>query len=253
MVTKANKRALVHRRVHMDYVGIKLFDAQGLVRRRIAHSGAVYLHVAGHAPHRSSHYPAQGLRSRCGAPGLDPRSHAGKALMNALDNYPREEMFQISEDELFEFATVISTLPDRPRVRVLPRIDRFDNFVSVLVYLPRDRFDSIDPRAHRRASCRAVMTDGFRPLPPISPRANWRGCIIIIGRNGGVTPRPDREDLEAEIAEITRSFADRLLSAAPESGRDRRLRRRLFGRLPACPFPYRRADRHRDLQDHQRC
>ena len=31
MVTKANRRALVHRRVHMYYVGVKTYDAQGTI------------------------------------------------------------------------------------------------------------------------------------------------------------------------------------------------------------------------------
>ena len=76
--------------------------------------------------------------------------------MSALDTYPRDELFQIGEDQLFEFATLIAALADRPRVRVLPRIDRFDNFVSILVFVPRDRYDS-DVRARdRRLSRRGL-------------------------------------------------------------------------------------------------
>ena len=59
-----------------------------------------------------------------------------------LETYPRDELFQIDEDMLYQFAFAILQLDERPRVRVLPRRDRFDRFVSVLVYVPRDRYDS---------------------------------------------------------------------------------------------------------------
>ena len=59
-----------------------------------------------------------------------------------LETYPRDELFQIDEDTLYRFALDILQLDERPRVRVLPRRDRFDRFVSILVYVPRDRYDS---------------------------------------------------------------------------------------------------------------
>src|SRR6202012_4950665 len=74
--------------------------------------------------------------------GFDPSSHSGKALVNVLESYPRDELFQIDEDTLYEFAMAILGLDERPRVRVLARRDRFDRFVSVLVYVPRERYDS---------------------------------------------------------------------------------------------------------------
>ena len=74
--------------------------------------------------------------------GFDPPSHSGKALLNILENYPRTELFQAETDALFESAMAILQLEERPRVRALPRRDRFDRFVSVLVFVPRDRYTS---------------------------------------------------------------------------------------------------------------
>ncbi|WP_116652493.1 NAD-glutamate dehydrogenase [Pelagibacterium sediminicola] len=214
MVTKANRRASVHRRVHMDYIGIKLFGPGGKVRGELRILG-LFTSLSFATPHADVPIIRRKLVDAMKSSGLDPRSHAGKALMNALDNYPREEMFQISAGELLEFATVISTLPDRPRVRVLPRIDRFDNFVSILVYLPRDRFDTqvrekIGLHLARRYEGRVSA------FAPDFPEGELARIHFIIGRNGGPTPRPGREALEDEINEISRSFADRLVSAAPD-------------------------------------
>ena len=33
--------------------------------------------------------------------GFDPSSYAGRALLNVLENYPRDELFQIDEDTLY--------------------------------------------------------------------------------------------------------------------------------------------------------
>eukprot|EP00873_Tetraselmis_striata_P031839 jgi/Tetstr1/452103/TSEL_039139.t1 len=216
MVTKANRRSLVHRRVHMDYVGIKTFDADGTITGELRILG-LFTSASLATPVSEVPLVRRKIAGVMARSGFDPRSHAGKALMNALDNYPRDELFQISEDELFEFANVIATLPDRPRVRVLPRIDRFDNFVSVLVYLPRDRFDS-NVRA-RIGDHLASRYDGrVSAFAPDFPEGDLARVHFIIGRNGGPTPRPDREALESEISELTRTFADRLLSAAPRPG-----------------------------------
>ena len=59
-----------------------------------------------------------------------------------LETYPRDELFQIDEDTLYQFALAVLQLDERPRVRVLPRRDRFDRFVSILVYVPRERYGS---------------------------------------------------------------------------------------------------------------
>ncbi|MCB1492915.1 MAG: NAD-glutamate dehydrogenase, partial [Rhodobiaceae bacterium] len=76
------------------------------------------------------------------ATGVDPESHSGKALLNVLENYPRDELFQIDEKLLAEFAVAVAQLEERPRIRVLARPDKFNRFVSVLVFVPRDRFNT---------------------------------------------------------------------------------------------------------------
>ena len=75
--------------------------------------------------------------------GFDPADHSGKALINVLESYPRDELFQIAVPTLRKHAEAILGLTERPRVRVLVRVDQFDRFVSVLVFVPRDRYDSI--------------------------------------------------------------------------------------------------------------
>ncbi|MCP6330156.1 NAD-glutamate dehydrogenase, partial [Klebsiella pneumoniae] len=74
--------------------------------------------------------------------GFDPNSHSGRILQNTLEAYPRDDLFQIETDLLIRFIEQIMELSDRPRVRVLARIDRFDRFVSAIIFVPREEYNS---------------------------------------------------------------------------------------------------------------
>jgi glutamate dehydrogenase len=224
LVNKANVRTRVHRRAYMDYVGVKTFGAGGAVTGEVRLVG-LFTTAAAKAPNTEVPLVRRKLEAVLARSGARRDGHAGKALIEALDTYPRDELFQIETDALLEFATVIAALPDRPRVRVLPRIDRFDNFVSVLLYMPRDRYNS-----EVRARIGDYLADRYggrvSAYYPSFPEGDLVRVHFIIGRNGGPTPRPDRDDLERDITDLTKSFGDRLLDAAPD---------------PAAIIPYRDA------------
>jgi len=214
MVSKANIRSRVHRRSHMDYVGIKLFDNKGAVTGEVRIIG---LFTSASAAIPNAEVPL--LRRKIAAvlehSGTTPDSHAGKALLEALASYPRDELFQIDTDELMEFAGAIASLPDRPRVRVLPRIDRFDNFVSILLFMPRERYNS-EARAKIGDYLARRYEGRLSAYYPNFGEGDLVRVHFIVGRNGGPTPRPDREDLERDVAALTRDFGDRLLDAATD-------------------------------------
>jgi glutamate dehydrogenase len=216
LVNKANVRSRVHRRAYMDYVGVKTFGPDGAVNGEVRIVG-LFTTAAAKAPNAEVPLIRRKLETVLARSGASRDGHAGKALVEALDSYPRDELFQIDADELLEFATVIAALPDRPRVRVLPRIDRFDNFVSVLLYMPRDRYNS-DVRARIGEYLAERYGGRVSAYYPNFPEGDLVRVHFIIGRNGGPTPRPDRDDLERDIASLTRSFGDRVVDAAPNPG-----------------------------------
>ncbi|MDF2980245.1 MAG: NAD-specific glutamate dehydrogenase, large form [Devosia sp.] len=215
MVSKANIRSRVHRRAYMDYVGVKLYDREGATSGELRILG-LFTSMSLAAPNTDVPLIRKKITEVLREAGQDPQSHAGKALMNALDTFPRDELFQISEPQLYEFATIIASLVDRPRVRVLSRIDRFDNFVSVLVFVPRDRYDS-DVRAVIGSYLAQVYEGRVSAFYPSFPEGELVRVHFIIGRNGGVTPTPSRDELEAGVAERIRTFGDRLVAAAQDS------------------------------------
>jgi len=214
LVTKANVRARVHRRAHMDYVAVKRYDEDGSVRGELRIVG-LFTAQAQATPHTDVPLIRRKIAEVMRQSGLDPLGHAGRALLSALDSHPRDEMFQIDTATLGEFAEAIAALYDRPRVRVLPRIDRFDNFVSVLVFVPRDRYDG-DVRARITRYLAEVYDGRVSAYYPHFPEGDLVRLHVIIGRVGGATPRPSREDLEARVEALTQGFSDLLQAAAPD-------------------------------------
>lgn len=211
IVTKSAVRSKVHRRVHMDYIGIKQFDASGRLKGEFRVVGlftsTVYTRSTRTIPHLRRKVDAVIRRA-----GFDPDSHSGKALANVLDTYSRDELFQIDEETLYQFAMLILQLDERPRVRVLSRFDRFDRFVSVFVFVPRDRYNS-----SVRIAIGEYLADVYQGRVsahyPFFPEGPLVRVHFIIGRDKGECPRPDRATLEETVSDIIRTWTDGLFDA----------------------------------------
>ena len=208
IITKANIRSLVHRRVHLDYIGIKRFDGKG---RLIGEFRITGLFTSSAYTRRASVIPylRRKIDQVVSRAAFNASSHSGKALVNVLETYPRDELFQIDVDLLYQFAHEILQLDIRPRVRVLPRRDRFDRFVSVLVFVPRERYDSETREKIGRYLAEAYQgrVSAFYPMFLDGPLTRVH---FIIGRDEGVTPNPAQEELERSVERIVRDWSDRL-------------------------------------------
>jgi glutamate dehydrogenase len=206
IVTKSNQRSYVHRRVHMDYIGVKLFDAKG---EFAGEHNFVGLFTSGAYSRRPSDIPllrrkVEHVREEA---ALEPNSHDGKALAHILDTFPRDELFQIGEDDLFATVMGILRLGERPKVRVFARFDRFDRFVSALVYVPRDRYDT-----EVREKIHEILAKTFDGRPsaatPTIDDSMLARVHYIVGRNQGPRPQVDIRALEADIRAAIRTWED---------------------------------------------
>ncbi len=206
LITKSNERSLVHRRVNMDYVGVRLFDGKG---RLTGERRFVGLFTSGAYNRRPADIPL--LRLKAGRvlarAGLAPDSHDGKALAHILDTYPRDEMFQVSEDELFATALGILHLGERPKVRAFLRFDHFDRFVSALVYLPRDRYTTEARERIHDILARAFHGHKTAAMPALDNSLLAR-IQYIVGRDEGPRPHVDVQALEADIRAAVRTWED---------------------------------------------
>ncbi|MFD7875926.1 NAD-glutamate dehydrogenase [Streptomyces sp. NPDC059766] len=139
VLTKANSRSTVHRPSYLDYVGVKKFDADGNVvgeRRFLGlFSSAAYTESVTRVPVIRRKVDEVLQRA-----GFSPNSHDGRDLLQILETYPRDELFQTPVDELQSIVTSVLYLQERRRLRLYLRQDEYGRYYSALVYLPRDRY-----------------------------------------------------------------------------------------------------------------
>ena len=214
-ITKANVRGRVHRRVYMDFIAVKRFSPQGKLIGEFRIIG-LFTSTAYTRSTRAIPYLRRKVDRVITRAGFASEGHSGKALANVLETYPRDELFQVDDDQLYEFAQAVLHLDERPRVRVLARRDRFDRFVSVLVFVPRDRYDST-AQAHIGAYLAEVFKGRQSAFYPYFPEGPFVRVHYIIGRTADDAPSPSRSELEATVNEIIRTWADKLAAALLES------------------------------------
>jgi glutamate dehydrogenase len=238
-VTKAAMRSRVHRRVTMDYVGVKQFHPDGRLAGEIRIIG-LFTSTAYTRSTRSIPYLRRKVDTVVSRAGFDPEGHSGKALVNVLETYPRDELFQIDGDMLYGFALAILQLDERPRVRVLPRRDRFDRFVSIFVFVPRDRYDS-DARKAIGEYLAAAYNGHVSAFHPFFPEGPLVRVHFIIGRRDGARPDPDRASLEAAVGAIVRTWIDGFAEALSAVHAPSKARALLTGYREAFSEGYREA------------
>jgi glutamate dehydrogenase len=208
IVTKANVKSRVHRRAYLDYIGVKLFSRDGLLEGELRIAGLftadAYTGTTRDVPYLRHKVAQVVARAR-----FDPASYSGRALLYVLEDYPRDELFQVDVETLYRFCLEILKLTERPRLRVLARLDAFDRFVSVLVYIPKDRYDT---EVRRRVGDFLARTfDGHVSAAyPAYPEGPLSRTHFIIGHHEGNIPVVDRETLEAGVRAIVRTWRDAL-------------------------------------------
>src|SRR6266436_1756092 len=158
LVTKANFQSTVHRPGYVDYIGIKHFGPTGRLigERRFLGlwTSAAYSTNPRDIP-MVRHKVAQIAQHFA----LAPDSHDGKAMQHILESFPRDELFQASVPDLIKVVTGIFGLQERPRVRLLLRRDAFRRFYSCLVFVPREKYNTVVRQRIER-----VVGDAFNAI-----------------------------------------------------------------------------------------
>ncbi|HUF44679.1 MAG TPA: NAD-glutamate dehydrogenase domain-containing protein, partial [Aestuariivirgaceae bacterium] len=215
IITKSDAASTVHRRATMDYIGIKQFDLEGELIGELRMVGLFTSTAYTRSP-RETPVIRRKISNVVADSGFSPTSHSGKGLLHVLENFPRDELFQIEAETLGDIARGILRLEERPRIRLFVRRDKFDRFVSTFVFLPRDRFNT-DIRikvGDRLAEAFGGQVTGFAPS---FGETTLVRVHYMIARHEGARPKPDLAKLEGDIAEIVRSWDERLAEAIAAS------------------------------------
>ncbi|WP_052848393.1 NAD-glutamate dehydrogenase [Streptomyces avicenniae] len=237
ILTKANSRATVHRRSYLDYVGVKKFDAEGRVvgeRRFLGlFSAAAYTESVRRIPVVRQHV-AEVLT----AAGFGADSHSGRDLLQILETYPRDELFQTPVETLRSIATAVLHLRERRRLRLFLRRDEYGRYYSALVYLPRDRYTT-----SVRLRLTDILTEELSGTTVDFSVWNTESVLSRLhfvlrvepGTELPVLSDADTDRIEARLAEASRSWADAFTEALlAECGEERAAE---LGRRFAHAFP----------------
>ena len=215
VLSRADMRSTVHRPSHLDYIGIRQFGPNGKVRAVRRFLG-LYTSTAYNRVPRDIPLLRRKGADVLGRAGYPRNSHAAKALQNIVDTFPRELLFQIPADELFETSMGILHLQERQRLRLFVHPDRFGRFYSCIVFVPRERFST-----QSRLVIQGILEETFGGTDTeftvhLSESVLARLYFVIRVDPKGA-PSYDIVELERRLRTVSRTWADDLHDALLES------------------------------------
>jgi glutamate dehydrogenase len=234
-VNKAQARSTVHRRAFYDIIGVKHFNAQGKFAGL-----RIFLGLFTSMAYSRNAQDVPWLRLKVGRvidrSGIDPRSHNGKALIHILNTYPRDDLFQIDEDQLYAITRGILMLAERQRTALFIWRDSFNRFFSAIIYTPRDNYDTALRQKFLtilEAGLQAKVsnfTTAFTENPMV------RLQVTLDREPGSPAEIADLAQLERQLIDAARGWDDRFADAVMALSGDeagRRLRERYSTAFPA--------------------
>lgn len=211
ILTKTAARATVHRSTYMDYIGVLRYDAAGNAVGEYRFIGLLTTSAYNRRPWE---IPVVRLKYEkvMQASGLNLDGHSGKALRQILETMPREELFQATPDQLLQVSVSILSLQERFRPKLFIRKDPYGRFYSVLIYLPKDRFNTEIRTRIEDMLMAALHGDRIDKAIKIgdSPLAQLH---LLIRHQHAKPSEYDLESLEAELAQIIRNWKDEFRDA----------------------------------------
>ena len=211
VLTKANSRATVHRSSYLDYVGVKAFDGDQVVGERRflgLFTSAAYTESVRRVPIVDTTVDAVLAEA-----GLSPSSHSGKDLLAILETYPRDELFQTDPSEVYRTAMAVLHLQERRRTRLFLRTDDYGRFVSALVYLPRDRYNTSVRLRMQEILSEAFDAESVDFTTRVSESVLARLHFVLRPPKGADIPQVDVKALETRLVEATRTWEEDLADA----------------------------------------
>ena len=211
MVTKSNHRSTIHRPAHMDAIGVKRFDKRGRVVGLRLYVG-LFTSIAYHRSPRDIPLLRRRMQVALDRAGFPAGSHDSKSLANVLETFPRDELFQIDDDTLFDTAMGIMHLQDRQQTALFTRHDKLGRYVSCLVYVPRDRYTTELRRRIQEILAEELQGRIAAFFTQLGESLLARCHIIVPMLSGGI-PKYDQAQIEARLLEASRSWSDQVQDA----------------------------------------
>lgn len=206
-ITKADSRSTVHHRGYLDFVGVTMHDDAGEAVEEHQFFG-LFSSAAYNVNLSRIPVLRRKVEQVLRASDLTRDSHSGKAMVDILETYPRDELFQASVAELVPVAVAALQLRERHQLRFFVRREANGRYSSCLVYLPRDRYTT---QVRERMQVILMQTLGAARIDyttRVSESALARVHFVVRAPEGEALQDFDEEALEKELTLAARSWTD---------------------------------------------
>lgn len=211
-ITKANSRSTVARNDYLDYIGVRRFDMSGRVIGEYVILG-LFTRQAYSLPAIETPLVRERIAMVRRRLGYHPGSYSDKALLGALEDYPRLELLQASVNELTETFSGIMGLEERRKTRLFLRADRFNRFITAVVYLPRDHYNTDVRYRIERVFRQEFDLSAIDYEVYLSSSSLARLFFRIRLTNPNDVPTTDHQALEKQMQQVTRSWVESTAAA----------------------------------------
>lgn len=210
-IAKADQRSHVHRFTWLDDIKILSPDKKQCLRLLGLFTSSAYNHSIFRVPYIKD--KANEIIERL---GYNPEDHSGKNLVNILEQYPRDELFWLSVEQLSENANKILALEEKPSLRVITHIDKNSPLVTALVYLPRSQYNINNCENIGKYLLKSFSGDFYEYSTFFVNSAITR-VYYVVHREVKMLPKVNEQKLKKDIAELTRTWHDSLALYAQQN------------------------------------
>ncbi len=208
LFAKSGSRSRLHRPVYMDFVAVRHFNEQGMLLGETRILGLFTSRVFNNSPRE---FPLLGhkIKAILAASGLEPGSHDGKRLLQILETFPREELFQTPTEELLKIAVGVLHIQERRRLKMFMRKSQYGRFVTCLIYAPREGYTTALRKRFQQvlAEYLDVLDLEFNTYFTESTHARLY-IVMRVGETGDWNF--SLKEVEDRMVELARSWTDRL-------------------------------------------
>ena len=234
MLSKSSRVSPIHRSVYMDFLGIHKFDDQGKLIGEYRFIGLLTSQA-----YQLTVKQIPLLREKANKimamSDLPRNGHAHHKMMHVINTLPRDDLFQASVEELYPIVYGISQLQDSKSLRLFSRVDHYQRFVSCLVYIPRDKFNT-ELRIKVQKVLEAAYggtSSGFTTEFNESEHARVHVHVRTVP---GEVNNVDNSDLEVELSALMESWQDNYQQVMLDNVGEQQanaLQRRFLNYIPA--------------------
>ncbi|OPX05542.1 NAD-glutamate dehydrogenase [Mycobacterium sp. AT1] len=217
VLTKSNSKSTVHRPEYLDYVGVKRFDpATGEIigehRFLGLYASSAYSESVFRIP--VIRHTATAVLHGC---GFTADSDNAATIIDILQSYPRDELFQAAVTDLLPIAETMVATSSWHRPRLFLRRDPYGRFLTCILYMPRDHYNTA---VRERISDVLIARLGGSSVEFTARLGEQRTAQVrFVLRPGPDSPLKNQDDIDADeledlVSHAAQSWQDEFVRAA---------------------------------------